>query len=401
VSSTAVAELLSESGITISQNITVVSNVNSTPPVQAGAVLGGAPGQTSSTWTGNIILNQPTSFTAGGSGTVTFTGNISDGVGGNTSTGVVYNFISSNVTKVDAGTVIFAGTNTYSGSTNVSAGSLVLSGPGALPANNNLSIASGASVQIAAHNGGNSNIVVATPNQLTLAGSQAAGWGGLVDITNNDLVITSGSLPVITNQVQSGYNGGAWNGSNGITSSSAAADTTYLTAVGVLLNNDGLGNTIYGTPTGTGTNLGLFDGTSPALNAVLVKYTYYGDSNLDGGVDGSDYTNIDNGYDNQLTGWQNGDFNYDSVVDGSDYTLIDNAYNMQQGSLGSNPAEQIAAATLQIASPIADGSTAVPEPASLAITGLAGLALLGRRRRKSLLNRDIPSSPTSAAFFHC
>jgi hypothetical protein len=222
----------------------------------------------------------------------------------------------------------------------------------------------------------------------------------LVDITNNDLVITSGSLPVITSQVQSGYNGGAWNGSNGITSTNAAADTTYLTAVGVLLNNDGHGNTIYGTPTGTGTNLGLFDGTSPALNAVLVKYTYYGDTNLDGGVDGSDYTNIDNGYNNQMTGWQNGDFNYDGVVDGSDYTLIDNAFNMQAGSWGSNPSEQIAAATLQIASPISDGSTPVPEPASLAIFGLVGLGLLGRQSRNSLINRDIPSAPTSAEFFH-
>ena len=29
------------------------------------------------------------------------------------------------------------------------------------------------------------------------------------------------------------------------------------------------------------------------MNDVLVKYTYYGDANLDGKVDGSDYSRID------------------------------------------------------------------------------------------------------------
>jgi len=54
---------------------------------------------------------------------------------------------------------------------------------------------------------------------------------------------------------------------------------------------------------------------------VLVKYTYYGDANLDGQVDGSDYSLIDNGYLNHLTGWYNGVFNYGAVIDGSDYTV--------------------------------------------------------------------------------
>ena len=84
---------------------------------------------------------------------------------------------------------------------------------------------------------------------------------------------------------------------------------------------------------GAGTTLGLFDGSAtPAPSDILVKYTYFGDANLDGHVDGSDYTLIDNGYNTRttgapLTGWFNGDFNYDGRVDGSDYTLIDNAFN--------------------------------------------------------------------------
>jgi hypothetical protein len=106
------------------------------------------------------------------------------------------------------------------------------------------------------------------------------------------------------------------------------------------------------------------DGFTPtAANDVLVKYTYYGDANLSGNVDGSDYSLIDNGYLKNLTGWYNGDFNYDNVVNGSDYTLIDNAFNSQGTKL-----------TSQIA-----GTSAVPEPAGLEILGVGAVAMLGRR----------------------
>jgi hypothetical protein len=68
---------------------------------------------------------------------------------------------------------------------------------------------------------------------------------------------------------------------------------------------------------------------------VLVKYTDYGDANLDGTVNVADYTRLDAGFisGGKLTGWFNGDFNYDGVVDGSDYTLMDNAFNMATGGL--------------------------------------------------------------------
>jgi hypothetical protein len=209
---------------------------------------------------------------------------------------------------------------------------------------------------------------------LNIAGSIGA-WTGTVDITSNDLDIPGGNLTTINDQVKSGFNaaaGGYWNGT-GITSTTAANDSTYLTAVGVIVNNDGHGNAIYG----SGTTLGLFDGYNPALTDVLVKYTYYGDANLDGVVDGSDYSLIDNGFNNHLTGWFNGDFNYDGVVDGSDYTLIDNTYNMQGNSLGTlTAAELVASTSEQIA-----GTAAVPEPASLGMLAITGIAMLGRRRR--------------------
>jgi hypothetical protein len=138
------------------------------------------------------------------------------------------------------------------------------------------------------------------------------------------------------------------------------------------VNDNGSGTPLYGSG---GTIAPTFDGATPAVGDLLVKLTYYGDTNLDGVVDGSDYTRIDNGSLNHLTGWSNGDFNYDGVVNGSDYTLIDNAFNMQGASLTS----EIAAPTAQVAG---GGVSAVPEPTSIALLGMTAVGLLGRRRRR-------------------
>ena len=104
----------------------------------------------------------------------------------------------------------------------------------------------------------------------------------------------------------------------GITSGSAAGDTSHLHALGVA-------------PV---TTAGTFDGAAVAVGDVEVKYTYYGDANLDGAISAADYLQIDNGFNSQggptpLTGWSNGDFNYDGKINGDDYTLIDNAFNTQ------------------------------------------------------------------------
>ena len=61
---------------------------------------------------------------------------------------------------------------------------------------------------------------------------------------------------------------------------------------------------------------------------ICLSVTYlYGDANLDGHVDGTDYSLIDNGFNMGLHGWINGDFNGDGKVDGADYSLIDNSFH--------------------------------------------------------------------------
>ena len=141
---------------------------------------------------------------------------------------------------------------------------------------------------------------------------------GTLDLTNNVMIIHNGNLASITTLLANGYNGADWNGT-GIASSAAANDASKMTALGVLLNNQN-GFTFYST----------FDGQPVSASDVIVKYTLYGDANLDGVVNGDDYSATDNGFNAELTGWQNGDFNYSGSIDADDYILLDNAFNSVQ-----------------------------------------------------------------------
>jgi autotransporter-associated beta strand protein len=309
------------------------------------------------------------------------------------------------LSKMGPGTLILSGTQGFNGTLQVAAGTLTIGPSAVLSKITAINVSSGAILNILGSTGSapvtnagtinfpalasgihavllhnlplttglkstvspaanHSNRTYLTLGALTFTGTTNA-WLGQLDLTSNDLDVQSGSLAVITNQIKTGYAGGAWTG-QGIISSAAAADGSHLTTLGVILNG-----TTYSTAAGS---LGMFDGTYPAATDVLVKYTYFGDANLDGAVDGSDYTLIDAGFHNKtLTGWMNGDFNYDGVVDGSDYTLIDNAFNTQRASLGSNPLAILAGSTAQVA--------AVPEPASAGWIAMGTLGLLLRRRR--------------------
>ena len=79
-----------------------------------------------------------------------------------------------------------------------------------------------------------------------------------------------------------------------------------------------------------GAETALWSGVTVDATAVLVKYSYAGDANRDGVIDGADYGTIDNYVQFPGTaGFANGDFNYDGVIDGADYGLIDNSVQFQ------------------------------------------------------------------------
>ncbi len=162
------------------------------------------------------------------------------------------------------------------------------------------------------------SLSVATNGRATVGGTHAVltvgtlsvAAGGTMDIATNDLIVLDGHLPAA-----SGYAGGAWTGA-GLTSSAAAADASHLTGVG----------------TWSGSALNV-DGVAVPATAAVAKYTYVGDTNLDGTVDLADYTRADAGLIAGGTTWADGDFNGDGVVDGSDLTLIDSAFAGQGPSL--------------------------------------------------------------------
>jgi hypothetical protein len=292
---------------------------------------------------GSAASNSLTVVGTGGSDTVTVPG---DGTFNLNSTAVAYS-------AGTIGNVYFApGGNNQALS--IPAGSVTLApsttGNLAIDRFSNITVGAGASLVVPTAANHASRLLIDTA-ALNLAGN-ITNWTSTLDLSNNDLDVANGNLTNLYSQIGQGFNGGASAGTGGIISSAALSDTTRLTTLGIIQNsNDGAatGTALYG----NGAPLGLFDGTSPANTDVLIKYTYFGDANLDGKLDGSDYSRIDGAYNTPATGWFNGDFNYDGKINGSDYTLIDNAENRQGASLQAEVAKPAALIATPTATPIA------------------------------------------------
>jgi T5SS/PEP-CTERM-associated repeat protein len=207
---------------------------------------------------------------------------------------------------------------------------------------------------------------------LTIPGSTNA-WQGKLDLNDNDLVIDySGASPLntVANQIKSGRAGGAWNG-NGITSSAAAVNPR--TALG------------YGEASALG--LSSFSGQSVDSTAVLVKYTFYGDADLDGDADGVDIGTWATNFTGELGGtgtkvWTQGDWDYDGDVDGVDAGLWAQSFTgeLGGGGLGSIVVNDPTISPQAAAILRGMGITVVPEPAALLVISSTALLLLRRRR---------------------
>jgi hypothetical protein len=144
---------------------------------------------------------------------------------------------------------------------------------------------------------------------------------GKLDLGDGSLIVdytSSSPLLAVRAALASGRNGGAWNG-NGINSSLAAVTPTR--ALGYAESSE-----IFNSFPAT------FAGRQIDSTAVLVRYTRYGDAELNGVVNFDDYARTDAGFLAGRTGWSNGDFDYNNVINFDDYALIDQAFLSQNGA---------------------------------------------------------------------
>lgn len=215
------------------------------------------------------------------------------------------------------------GPGAFTDSADLSGVSVTTTGPGSTLAFNvsqhlrSLHVGDGTTVQVAAS---------AAPAGKTIFCSDLAIVGsGKLDLTN-DVLQLNYALPdpiaSIRAALASGYNGGAWTGAGIV---STASDGTH----GLALADSA-------------------DGVVPSLPAdtILVRFTRYGDVNLDGTVNFADLLALAQHYGRTSANWDQGDLTYDGSVGFSDLLKLAQNYGATAAAApvlaiaGSDPAMQ-------------------------------------------------------------
>jgi hypothetical protein len=219
------------------------------------------------------------------------------------------------------------------------------------------------------------------PNSLVAGVSKLAdvtvNSAGKFDLTDNKLIVSDPAgtfvgaaydgVSGLVDAARGSAGNALWDGTSGITTSDTRAiNNGDLVSIGVAKVSEV--RTVADTATTT------FAGQAVLGSDTLVMATWGGDANLDGKINIDDYGRIDGnvGQSGSVFGWSKGDFNYDGKINIDDYGIIDGNINRQGTPF----------ATSGSASSVAlDGVSAVPEPASIGVIGLAMVGLLHRRRR--------------------
>jgi hypothetical protein len=256
---------------------------------------------------------------------------------------------------------------------------------GGTPVNNlALSVNNGATVNLAVTQhlaqlsiSGNAQVKLSSVGTKAVDVTSVSALSGKLDLTSNRLIVDYGAgfgspMASVRQQIISGYNvaGTLWAG-NGIMSSTAAV-TPFNTGLGYAEASD-----VVGAAGGT------FGGENVDGSAVLVRYTKFGDANLDGSVDFLDLARMAQSYNTTVSTqteswWARGDFNYDGIVDFNDLAKLAQNYNTALPG-GAAPVSGSA----DFASDVAAAFAQAPEPGTIAVLGVLGAGALLRRRRRA------------------
>jgi hypothetical protein len=158
--------------------------------------------------------------------------------------------------------------------------------------------------------------------------------GGRLDLVDNRMIVRntspggwSGAYTGLSGYVASGRAGGTWAGP-GVGSSSTFGTSGAAAAIAIASAADAMHLAAGQTATWSGQTVSASD--------TLIRFTYAGDADLNGRLDGDDYFILDSHaaqsagmLSSPPRGWWNGDFDYSGKIDGDDFFLLDSNIGRQ------------------------------------------------------------------------
>jgi hypothetical protein len=237
---------------------------------------------------------------------------------------------------------------------NVNAGTFTFNADAqATTANLTINVATGASVifnstqhLLALNLNGGVASVGANGGRTIVTRALSVSGSGKLDLADNALILDyTGTSPAasIRSWISAGRASGGWDGTTGLTSSTAAASvgSAHPTAIGYAEAS----NLFSAFPA-------TFFGNSVDNTSVLVRHTLAGDSDLSGTVDLTDFTFLAANFNATGSSWLQGDYNYDGTVDLTDFTYLATNFNQSLIAGGGSPGSvAVPLATVQPTTP--------------------------------------------------